>query len=167
MTILSTVISDDQQYRYRLHRRLRDEGPGKTMAFVMLNPSTADHTKDDPTIRRCIGFAKREDCRDLLVINLFALRATDPAKLKYHNDPIGPENDAYIAEVASWIQATGVLVCAWGQGGRLRNRGNQVWRNLVQKGVDPYCLAKSAGGDPCHPLYLRKDLPLQKYVYRT
>src|SRR5689334_19453129 len=107
----NAVISACGRYRYVLTRQV---GPGSRRAtFVMLNPSTADATNDDPTIRRCIGFAREWGCGRLVVLNLFAFRATDPADLKRAIDPVGPEN-------RDWFERTlrpphdGPLVCAWG-----------------------------------------------------
>src|SRR3954454_15761859 len=86
----NAVISACGRYRYLLSRQV---GPGlRTATFIMLNPSTADATNDDPTIRRCIGFARQWGCGRLAVLNLFAVRATDPAEMKRADDPVGPEN---------------------------------------------------------------------------
>ena len=109
LTEADAVISDCERYRYRLTRRW-DDGP--TCTFIMLNPSTADARKDDPTIRRCIGFARREGCAALLVINCFAFRATKPADLFAAEDPIGPENDRHI--MAASLDADGQVIAAWG-----------------------------------------------------
>ncbi len=106
------VISDDQKYRYLLHRDIQPlASERKAMVFVMLNPSTADATEDDPTIRRCIGFAKREDATDLYVLNLYAYRATDPEELKQAPDPVGPENDRWLMQ---FLDAHDQVVCAVG-----------------------------------------------------
>src|SRR3954453_788312 len=107
----NAVISACGRYRYLLTRQV---GPGtRTAVFIMLNPSTADATDDDPTIRRCIGFARQWGCGRLAVLNLFALRATDPAWMKQADNPVGPEN-------RDWFDRTfpashdGPVVCAWG-----------------------------------------------------
>src|SRR5262249_40146014 len=107
----SAVFSTDGRYRYLLTRRV---GPGrKSATFIMLNPSTADATADDPTIRKCIGFARRWRCGVLRVVNLFAFRATDPDVLKAAADPVGPENRRWILRS---IRRTNrqIVVCAWG-----------------------------------------------------
>ena len=88
----AAAFSPDRRYRYTLRRQWDDALP--YCLFVMLNPSTADATQDDPTIRRCIGFTKAWGFGGLLVGNLFALRSTDPAALYHADDPVGPENDS-------------------------------------------------------------------------
>jgi hypothetical protein len=96
-------------YRYLLGRRV-GEGD-RTALFMMLNPSTADATEDDPTIRRCTGFARREGCGVLEVVNLFAYRATDPAELRTAPDPVGPANDHHIKAALGRVA---LVVVAWG-----------------------------------------------------
>lgn len=152
-------ISDDGLYRYRLWRTW-DESK-RPMAFVMLNPSTADATTDDPTIRRCIGFAKREDCGGIQVVNLYALRATKPAHLLDHPDPEGPENCMAWAEVL-YDDPYPVCVAAWGAGAsslRLPEskalRGSSAaWR----------CLGTTKGGAPRHPLYVKATQPMERWI---
>lgn len=118
------------------------------MAFIGLNPSTADATLDDPTIRRCVGFAKAWGAGTLLMTNLFAYRATDPAALSKARDPIGPCNDEWLERV---VGAADIVVAAWGNHGRLMNRASQV------QGLFPgrlHALALTQTGMPKHPLYL-------------
>jgi hypothetical protein len=146
------AISSDGLYRYRLGRRW---GEGQACNFVMLNPSTADASLDDPTIRRCVGFAKGWGYPALVVTNLFGWRATDPKALLSAPDPIGPDNDRHLAEVAL---AAGLVVCAWGSHGTLKARGITVLRMLDALGVAPHYLAWTSGGQPRHPLYLKADL---------
>lgn len=100
---MSAIISDCGTYRYLLTRATGVtlfESQARTVNFIMLNPSTADATADDPTIRRCIRFAMAWDYERLVVTNLFAFRATDPGDLRFAKDPIGPENDRHIIEAA-------------------------------------------------------------------
>ncbi len=142
-------------YRYRLWRSWPD-GAG-TAVFVGLNPSTADGERDDPTIRRCMGFARSWGCARLEVVNLFAWRATKPADLRRAASPIGPDNDAVLA---SLVGRADLLVACWGVHGAWRDRGAQV-RAAVS---GPWrCLGRTRDGHPRHPLYLRKDSPLQPY----
>jgi hypothetical protein len=148
-------FSPSGRYRYTLSREL-GAGHG-VVAFLMLNPSTATETENDPTIRRCIGFARAWGYRRLEVLNLFALRSTDPAGL-LEVEPVGPENDAAIAEIA---RAADRVVCAWGthSGGvhkLLVDRERRVLELL--SGVPLSCLATAQDGRPRHPLYLRSDL---------
>lgn len=154
--VRSAILSDCGQYRYEL-RRTWDESLPKAM-FLMLNPSTADADIDDPTIRRCLAFAKSWGYGGILVGNLFAYRATDPKALLTAADPIGRENEAHLKAMQNESSA---VICAWGNG------------RLVEKLSKKYCedykpLSKFAGrlfylelandGTPKHPLYLKGDL---------
>ena len=113
------VLSPCGVYRYLLTRRL---GRGaKVATFIMLNPSRADAEKDDATIRKCMGFASRWDCARLQVVNLFALRAADPAALRGVDDPVGPENTAWLGRAIEEARK-GPVVCA-GQPRRLPRSG--------------------------------------------
>jgi hypothetical protein len=156
----SAFISGDGLYRYNLRRRWAD---GAALLIIGLNPSTADATEDDPTIRRCIGFAKSLQYSALYMGNLFAYRATDPAMLRRVTDPIGPENDAALTALAS--QSAGIIV-AWGahEMGRpyFWDRARVVTKLL--NGIKyPYCFGLTKQGHPKHPLYLRADSPLVRY----
>ncbi len=133
-------------WRYRLWRRWRPEG--RVVAFVGLNPSTADGRQDDPTIRRCIGFAKRWQFSALEVVNLFAWRATRPTDLKLATDPIGPENDDVLARVVS---RSDLVVACWGVNGAWNGRDRAV---LAWLSRPLHCLGRTRGGQPRHPLYL-------------
>src|SRR4051812_17109287 len=105
------LLSDDGLYRYRLWRIWEELAP--VMVWVMLNPSTADADVDDPSIRKCVGFAKANGCGGIIVVNLFAWRATDPKELRAVADPVGPENDAHIRwAVKAPLLAT--VVAGWG-----------------------------------------------------
>lgn len=152
------VFSYDGRYRYRLHRRWAFAGP--TARFVMLNPSTADATVDDPTIRRCIGFARAWGCAGLTVVNLYALRATNPRDLWTVGtaEAVGPENDDYIAAVAlSAARQDTPVVAAWGVNAK-PDRVEQVLHLLRPAKVAVLGLAK--GGHPRHPLYVPASAPL-------
>lgn len=146
------TFSPCRLYRYRLTRRW---GDGPTCAFVMLNPSTADEMQDDPTIRRCIGFAKREGCGRLVIGNIFAFRATDPADMKAAADPVGPENDEHLIQIM--LEADGPVVAAWGAHGAFLGRAANVLR-LTDAPLQ--CLGVTKHGAPRHPLYIRADAPL-------
>lgn len=153
---MDAIISDCGKYRYVLRRSLGSVLRWyKPMLFIMLNPSTADATQDDPTIRRCMDFAKREGMTHLNVVNLFALRATDPAELKKAADPIGPENDRYIEEEVR-RHSIGAVIAAWGAHPFAAERAAEV----LKKYPTLYCLGKTKSGAPRHPLYLRADSPL-------
>lgn len=147
----SAVISPCGLYRYTLSRLWDDELP--PIAFVGLNPSTADATKDDPTIRRCIAFARRWNCGGLYMLNLFAFRATDPDDMKTASDPVGPENDRYILEIAKECP---LVIAAWGTHGGMNRRDVHVM-NLLENSLVS-CLSKTKDGFPRHPLYVRGDV---------
>lgn len=155
-TASSAVISKCERYRYRLERRW---GRGSYCLFVMLNPSTADASKDDPTIRKCVGFAKRWGHAALVVVNLFAWRATDPHELTAAEDPVGGENDGYLIRAAA---GAGTIVAAWGRHGRLRNRDVQVKRLLEHHTLN--ALGSNKDGTPKHPLYVPHETQLTRWL---
>lgn len=148
------ALSPCGTYRYALGRSWEadDEGEWCTrrpiFSIVMLNPSTADHEIDDPTLRRCLYFAKREGCGSLVVRNLFALRATDPKELLRTPDPIGPLNLQVLA-LGTFIS---LRVRAWGAlSGRLRKLAKGSIATLRDH---QNTLGVTKHGDPRHPLYL-------------
>jgi hypothetical protein len=141
-------------WRYRLQRRWTD---GPLVAFILLNPSTADETLDDPTIRRCIGYAKGWGYGGLVLGNIFAFRATDPKVMKAAADPVGPDNDAWLEKIAGQV-GMGHLVCGWGGHGEHQGRGKTVMERLIGAGHLPKALTLTGNGMPGHPLYLRADL---------
>jgi hypothetical protein len=142
------------RYRYRLWRTWDRALP--RVAFVMLNPSTADHRIDDPTIRRCIGFARQWGYGSLSVVNLFAYRSALPAALARVADPVGPDNDRHLR--AACGRARDVVV-AWGVHGRLLDRDRAVIELLARGRREPLlCLGTTRDGHPRHPLYLPRDI---------
>lgn len=146
-------------YRYTLTRKLRNFNCKYYPAvFIMLNPSTADATNNDPTIRRCISFAEREGCTDLIVVNLFALRATDPKELLSHEDPIGPLNNNWISKSIQENWKDGLIIAAWGSHPFAKSRSEEI-----KKAFGPLlCLGKTKNGNPRHPLYVKGDTPLSE-----
>jgi len=149
------VFDDGGVYRYRLWRQWPGTGP--TVVMVGLNPSTADAHRDDPTIRRCMGFARSWGCRRLEVVNLFAWRATRPAALRQAPEPVGPDNDRVLENLAG---SADLLVACWGVHGGWQGRGQAVIDGL---GGTWQCLGRTRDGHPRHPLYLRADTPLEPY----
>jgi hypothetical protein len=124
---------------------------------IGLNPSTADEVHDDPTIRRCVGYARGWGFGGLVVTNLFAWRSTDPAALREVEDPVGPGNDAVLIDEAA---SACIVLVGWGALGGLGSRGSAVRRLLGDRGV--FCLGITKGGEPRHPLYLRRAaVPVQ------
>lgn len=134
-------------YRYDLTRVWDCDKP--LCMFLMLNPSTATAEVLDPTIRRCIGFARSWDCGSLVVCNLFALRSTDPRELYKSADPIGPDNDAAIER---WARKASLRIAAWGNHGQHRERGVRVKLRLRDLGVPLSYLRLTNAGNPAHPL---------------
>lgn len=148
------IISPCGKYRYLLQRSW--DAQLQAVCFIMLNPSTADANVDDPTIRRCLGFAKTLGFGQLEVCNLFGLRATDPLELKKHADPVGnPANDEQLLVSAKTCH---LVICAWGTLGVLRSRNAEVLAMLRGAGIAPHALRISKHGHPTHPLYLPANL---------
>ncbi|MFH8295064.1 DUF1643 domain-containing protein [Streptomyces sp. NPDC018059] len=158
--LAAAVLSADRTHRYLLSRIWNPRRP--PLGFVMLNPSTADAHTDDRTIGRCTAFARREEAGGLLVVNLFALRATKPRPaLTEFKDPVGPYNDSFIHHAAD---ACETLVVAWGSHGTINDRGRQVADRLWDRGTALRCLGTTRSGQPLHPLYLPAATPLVPYA---
>jgi hypothetical protein len=148
------MFSPARTHRYRLWRAWTWSAP--RVAFLMLNPSTADETKLDPTLRRCLGFARAWGYGGFEVINLFALRSSKPSVLYTHKDPVGPANDAAILDVTLRCALT---VAAWGVHGLRLHRGDTVRRMVANAGRPAlHVLGLTRNGAPKHPLYLPADL---------
>lgn len=147
-------FSPDRRYRFRLWRRWGEAAPA---CFCMLNPSTANETELDPTLRRCVGFAKSWRCGGLEVVNLFAVVSPDPKVLLTDPDPVGEGNDETIAATA---HRAAVVVVGWGAFPEARERARDVVELLASVGVRPRCLGTTKDGHPRHPLYLRKTAEL-------
>jgi hypothetical protein len=128
--------------------------------FIGLNPSTADALQDDPTVRRCIRFARDWGDGGLLMLNAFAYRATDPTVMRRAPDPVGPENDRYIGSLAPIGR---IVVCCWGRHGDHLDRDTTMYR-LVSALPASYCLGLTTNGQPKHPLYLARDTPLEQFT---
>ncbi len=157
---MSAVFSPDRVYRYELQREVNALGDGM-VAFGMLNGSKANENDTDPTVTRTIGFARLWGFRWLRVVNLFALVATDPKELYYHPDPIGWENDHFIAKAMVECQQ---FITGWGVHGALQGRGAQVLRRLLSMAPKRvYHLGLTKEGHPRHPLYLPKVSTRQRF----
>lgn len=155
--LTTAVIDKTGMYRYSLIREWDREK--SRILFVMLNPSTADATQDDPTIRRCIGLAKAWQHGCLEVCNLFAYRATNPDELRKVADPVGPENNSYLTNA---ICRARVIVVAWGTKGNFNGRDREFWalvksiKYLKNNGI--FCLDETKDGHPRHPLYVSNQV---------
>ena len=158
------LFDDTQKYRYAL-KRVFSDGSG-VCVFIMLNPSTADALKDDPTVRRCIGFTHRWGYKVLHVVNIFALRSTDPKVLYSSDDPVGSQNDRIILELCG---AADRIVAAWGTHGRHKARGRKVLRMLGEHYPvkEIMSLGITQEGFPKHPLYVAnatKLMPIHEHA---
>lgn len=179
------IISDCGTFRTRLWRNSHVFG---RMTFIMLNPSTADGEQDDPTIRRCLAFTKREGLGCTVVVNLFTHRSSTPRSLWEGNDPSGP--DAFYAirdaiqesfteeQTLEWSRDLGKelpfdrIVCGWGAiptgappwfRGMHRDHADEVIGYAKQMGRKLWCLGKTANGSPRHPLYVHGQQPLETW----
>ena len=153
------IFSSCKRWRYLLWRRWDDAKP--VANFLMLNPSTADEYKLDPTCARARDFAARWGYGALVVTNVFAWRATDPADMKAVADPVGPGNDRAIVRAA---KESAIVVCAWGNHGAHSERSARVRALLRAAAVPLHALKLNAGGEPAHPLYLPKKLRAQPWT---
>lgn len=152
------LFSDDHQYRYRLWRIWDETLP--RLCYIMLNPSTADAEKDDATIRVCKGRAIRMSYGGIDVVNLFALRATNPLVLYRHPAPISHPTDQFRSsdELIKAAQEAGMVICAWGKHGAYRDRGRNVLLDLKGRGIRAHALKLNADGSPAHPLRISYDV---------
>jgi hypothetical protein len=150
-------------YRYRLWRTVNPDARPRRLLFLMLNPSTADADLDDPTLRRCIGFASLWGYRSLEVCNLFAYRATDPDMLVRVADPVGPHNDVHILAAAARAES---IIAAWGTRGALGERASHIVAAITRQ-RPLLCLGLTKGGTPRHPLYVRRDAAPRLFAARA
>lgn len=154
-------VSDDGLYRYNLTRMWGDAST--VVTWIMLNPSTADALVDDPTIRKCVGFARRWGCGGIQVVNLFAWRATEPAELAACTDPVGPSNRAAIKYATLPPR---LVVAAWGASlpRYWSARPGNVVADLRSRGIVLHHLGLTKAGHPRHPLILPYATPLQRWA---
>lgn len=159
-------FSKDRKYRYLLARRWGKVYPGTGwLTYVMLNPSTADAKVNDPTIRRCIYFARIRGYGGILVVNLYGIRATDSSTVKLFDDPVGPANDYWIR----WAYDRGEeTIVAWGNSVRKVSSAQQRISDVLALVDYPYqshlwCFGRTKSGQPKHPLMLPNNRPLEDY----
>ena len=145
----TAILSIDKKYRYVLTRTFNEKLP--MVAFVGLNPSTADDKEDDPTINKCISYCKNWKFGGFYMVNLFAFRTAYPEELLLANDQIGVENDEHLENVFGKVDK---VICCWGNTGTLKGRNSEVLKKISQ----PYCLNINISGEPTHPLYQKWDL---------
>lgn len=144
-----------ERYRYRLWRKWDPSRP--PLVVILLNPSTATHEVNDPTVTRCIMRAQAMGFGGLVVLNAFAWRDTDPEKMKSAPEPIGIHNDEVILEVCA---AAGAVLCGWGTHGGYRYRDAQLLALLRENGIKPGALGFNGDGTPKHPLYVPYAAPV-------
>jgi hypothetical protein len=156
----SADISNCGAYRYELIRQWSD---APLLPFIMLNPSTADGEFDDPTIRRCMGFARRDGFGGIIVVNVFAFRTPSPRDLRNAKRPKGPKNHVTLRRVAQLAaDREQPVVCAWGS--HAGDDGAKTARMFRGYGVRLVCFGKTKDGAPRHPLYVRADRPLEDFA---
>ncbi|MEO1791525.1 MAG: DUF1643 domain-containing protein [Cyanobacteria bacterium J06629_19] len=154
----TAIFDSTGAYRYQLGRRWQVEGA--EVAFVMLNPSRADASVDDPTLRACIQFAQRWHYASLSVVNLFGYRTPHPSELKKAENPIGADNDHYVLEA---VNAADKVVLAWGNEGGLLGRDRAILTQLSAHQRKLHCLQLNLSGHPRHPLYIPRSTVLQPF----
>ena len=152
--IKSAVFSPCRKYRYSLSRTW--DINQKIILFIGLNPSTADETNEDPTIRRCLFYSSRWGFGGLIMVNLFAFRATLPKDLKNSKHPVGRDNNQFIIHAH---KEASITIAAWGNDGDLYNRDQEVLEIIS----NPMCLKVNKTGQPAHPLYQKKDIKPKPY----
>ena len=159
---MEAVLSDCRNYRYSLSREV-DNSASRTFAFFGINPSTADESVDDATVRKWIGFAKRNNCKKFIVGNVFAYRATNVNDLAKAANPHGADNDAFIDLI---IDKSDVLIPCWGSRGKLPKNLRYALDDLLIKlkssGKPVLIFGKTKSGDPKHPLMLGYNTNLQE-----
>lgn len=147
-------LSECRTYRYALWRQWDDSIP--SILFVGLNPSKADEKDDDPTLLKCIQYARKWGYGGVYMGNLFSFRATQPRDLFKADDPIGEENDSWLDYLNNKSKVT---VAAWGNHGQFMDRSMKIKPKLNNL----HYLKMNATGEPAHPLYLCKNLSPKKF----
>lgn len=150
------ILSEDREYRYVLWRIWDTSKP--SVMFIGLNPSTADESIDDPTIRRCINYARSWGYGAIYMTNLFALRSSKPSELYNSKNPIGDENDKFLLNFQNKCD---LVVACWGNHGSFMNRSSDIKELFNQI----KCFGTNQTGQPKHPLYLKKDVQLIPYNF--
>ncbi len=152
------VFSADRRHRYTLIHRWDDlltPDSGKGIAWICLNPSTADENQLDPTLRRIRGFSDSWGYTHFVMLNLFGWRDTSPAGMKAVPDPVGPDNDHWISH---WAARVDRVMCGWGEHGSHLERDRHVLDLLKPYRHKTYALVRNASGRPKHPLYVAADI---------
>lgn len=158
------TFSPRRFYRYTLTRTWSD---GPILLWILLNPSTADERKNDPTLRKAIAFSKAWGFGGLVFCNLFAFRSTDPRAMKREEDPVGICNDSVLIMAAHDADQ---VVCAWGNHGTHRDRAREVLEllqdpeEMAGRVPELWCMGTNQNGTPKHPLYLAMSTKLERLL---
>lgn len=150
----TATFSKSRKYRYTLWRGFTDLYATNYVVFVGLNPSAADEIFDDPTVRRCIRYAKDWGYDDLCMTNIFAFRATEPTIMMAEKSPIGRHNDFFLRDT---VRRASMVVAAWGNDGEYLDRGRKV-KSMLSVLSKLHYLKLTKNNNPYHPLYLKKNL---------
>lgn len=150
--VAGAIFSPDRRYRYALWRQWSPGPPALTISFVLLNPSTANATQLDPTLRRCADYAKRWGYDRMNVVNIYAFKATDPNVMLAQDDPVGPEN---VAAISRYVGESDLCIAAWGS--NVIETGRFEWLRGLVDPIPVHILGFTASGEPRHPLYMRRD----------
>lgn len=148
----TAIFSKCKNYRYTLWRWWDPEK--EYLMVIGLNPSTADATNDDPTIRRCVRFAKDWNFGGLCMTNLFALRATNPKVMLKHSEPIGVDNNGWLQYIG---RSAGMILAAWGSHGDYLSRNKIIRKMMYDLDLRLYCLGITKSRAPRHPLYIKAN----------
>jgi len=152
------VISDCGKYRYLLRRTWDAKKP--RVLYIMLNPSTADARRDDPTIRSCVRLASGLGYGSMEVVNIFAWRATDPNDLLKVRDTVGPDNETHVRAA---LGRCDIPICAWGAWPHAQEASTYIRNAIRADRPAAFCFGKTASGAPKHPLYIKSGTPLETY----
>lgn len=160
--VRSAAFSDCRRYRYTLE--IIWDASRQKLVIIMLNPSTADEIRNDPTVERMERRARMLGFGGVIVLNLFAFRATDPRDMKRQQDPVGDMNDQFIRQhLEAALASGGTVFVGWGAHGTYAGRAGQVAAMMASIGVSPVCLAVTNSGQPVHPLYQPYEAPFRPW----
>lgn len=147
--LAGAIFSPDRRYRYALWRQWSPEPAARTVSWVLLNPSTADAVQLDPTLTRCANYSRLWGFDRMNVVNLYALRATDPAIMVAQTDPTGPDN---VAAIRQHVRESDLCIAGWGH--NVMQTGKLEWLRELVEPVPIHVLGYTAAGEPRHPLYM-------------
>lgn len=151
------IFSFDKKYRYTLGRKWSNNG---ICLFILLNPSTADAFKLDPTITRAYNLSKRLGYGELIILNIFAIRGSNPDIIKDVADPVGTLNNYYIKKT---VKKSDLIILGWGNHGKINNRSSEIINIINKIGKEYHVLDINKSGEPKHPLYTKSDIKLKKF----